>query len=207
MGDWESRARAGTTVCVFRPTCIAMVFLVAACGSDDSESREFDASGATQGDAAAIVDAAAAVDANRPDALPSVTDASTAERTTLFPQFCPSSVTAPGLYEGTLASNLNDVSGCGALSAPGRDGAVRLELEPGASVSATLRHAGDGAVYILDSCPVVSSCLDSSDQSISGAETVSYTNDTGITNIVYVVLDSDDLAGPQTFELDLSVSQ
>ena len=84
---------------------------------------------------------------------------------------------------------------------------MRLELEPGASVSATLRHAGDGALYILDACPVVSSCLDSSDQSLAGAETVSYTNDTGITNIVYVILDSDDLAGPQTFELDLSVSQ
>jgi hypothetical protein len=146
-----------------------MVFLVAACGSDDSQSREFDASAATQVDAAPIVDAAAVVDANRPDALPSGADASTAERTTLFPQFCPSSATAPGLYEGTLASNLNDVSGCGALSAPGRDGAVRLELEPGASVSATLRHAGDGALYILYAFPVVSSFIDSSDQSLSGA--------------------------------------
>ncbi len=185
-----------------RLASIAILSLLASCGGEDSEGVDVDASRSVA-DSGAIIDATTA-DANRADALPSEPDAAI-KRTTLLPGFCPSTVTAPGLYQGTLAANLNDVSGCGALSAPGRDGAVRLELAPGASVSATMRHAGDGALYILDACPVVSSCLDASDESLSGAETVNYTNDTGGTNTVYVVLDSDDLAGPQTFELDLTV--
>lgn len=188
------------------------LFLIAACGSDADSGKETTDASISVSDAsvsvsdASTVDAAPSFDAALPDAQSSAVDAAQA-RSTLVTGFCPSSVTAPGLYEGTLASNLNDVSGCASmLSAPGRDGAVRLELTAGQTVSAVLRHAGDGALYILDSCPVISSCLDSSDQSISGSETVSYTNDTGATNTVYVILDSDDLAGPQTFELDLVVN-
>jgi len=118
-------------------------------------------------------------------------------------------VTAPGFYRGTLASNTNDipsVSGCGSLSVPGRDGSVRIELAPGATVRATYRHAGDGALYILDRCPVQSSCLDGSDSSLSGAETVEWTNTGSETNTIYVVMDSDALTSPQTFELDLFVT-
>ena len=210
MSDWIL-AKAEYTAAVQRLAGIALLFFAAAaCGGDDTKGDAVDAASTAEADASsASPDASAsAVDAgiSLVDAQPSAPDAASSERTTLSPQLCPSTPTAPGLYEGTLASNLNDVSGCGGLSAPGRDGAVRLELAPGASVAATLRHDGDGILYILDACPVVSSCLDSSDGSISGAESVSYTNDTGVTNIVYVILDSDSLGGAQTFELDLSVA-
>ncbi|MFK7987392.1 MAG: hypothetical protein AB8I08_15330 [Sandaracinaceae bacterium] len=132
-----------------------------------------------------------------------------AVRSVLFPAFCPSSPTAPGIYRGTLGSNLNDVasvSGLGCtLGAPGRDGSVRVELSPGQTVRATLRHAGDGILYILDNCPVVTSCLDGSDSSVSGEESVEWTNTGSAMNPIYVFLDSDSLSGPQTFELDLEV--
>lgn len=128
-------------------------------------------------------------------------------RSTLVPGFCPSAVTAPGLYRGTLASNLNDIATASCVGAtPGRDGAVRIELAPGETVRATYRHAGDGVLYLLDSCPVTSSCLVGSDDASSGAEAIEWTNDGAETNAVYVVLDSAALDGPQTFELDLFVS-
>lgn len=131
-------------------------------------------------------------------------------RTGILPGFCPATATPAGLYRGTLASNLNDidgVSGCaGVSSAPGRDGALRIELAPGQTLSATYRHAGDGIVYLLDRCPVTSSCLAGSDASLSGAESLTWTNDGPTTNTVYLVLDSDSLDAPQTFELDLDVT-
>ncbi len=128
-------------------------------------------------------------------------------RMTLVPEFCPSSVAAPGLYRGTLASNLNDLASTSCVGAtPGRDGAVRIELAPGETLRATYRHAGDGILYVLDSCPVTSSCLAGSDASTSGPEIVEWTNAGAETNPVYVVLDSAELDGPQTFELDLFVS-
>ncbi|MDQ3031093.1 MAG: hypothetical protein M3Y87_01650 [Myxococcota bacterium] len=142
-------------------------------------------------------------------------DASTASdagvaRTVILPGFCPATATVPGLYRGTLASNLNDfdgISGCaGVSSAPGRDGALRVELAAGQTLSATYRHAGDGILYLLDRCPVPSTCLAGSDASLSGAESVTWTNDDATTNTVYLVLDSDSLAAPQTFELDLDVT-
>ncbi len=170
-----------------------------ACGSDtattsDATPKILDGSiiDATDPDAMAIADATPSFDAQ-------------SERTTLTPQFCPGTPTVPGLYEGTLALNLNDVSGCGGITAPGRDGAVRIELVAGATVTATMRHEGDGILYILDSCPVVGSCLDSSDTGTTGAEQVSYTNDTTQTNPIYVILDSHSLAGAHAFELDLAV--
>ena len=170
-----------------------------ACGSDtnttsDATLKVIDASmiDATNPDAMGIADAASSLDAQ-------------AVRTTLTPQFCPGSPTMPGLYEGTLALNLNDVSGCGGLAAPGRDGAVRIEMAAGSTVTATMRHEGDGILYILDSCPVVGSCLDSSDTGTTSAEQVSYTNGTTQTNTIYVILDSHSLEGAQAFELDLAV--
>ncbi|MCB9597163.1 MAG: hypothetical protein H6719_30850 [Sandaracinaceae bacterium] len=178
-------------------------------GATDAGPVETDA-GPT-GDDAGATDAgptgtdAGAMDAGS-DAGPTGTDAGMVVRTAILPGFCPSSPTAAGFYRGTLASNTNDIAGACTVSGPGRDGAVRVELAHGQTVRAVYRHAGDGVLYILDSCPVVGSCLDSSDSSISGAETVEYTNTGDTTNPVYVVLDSDSLSGPQTFELDLYVT-
>lgn len=127
-------------------------------------------------------------------------------RTVIVPGFCPSSPTAPGLYRGTLAGNLNDIGGACGLSAPGRDGAVRVELEPGQTLTARYRHAGDGVLYLLDNCPVIGTCQASSDQSVSGEESLTWTWTGAVRNPVYIILDSDDLEGAQTFELDLEVS-
>lgn len=133
-------------------------------------------------------------------------DTTPPERVVLIPGFCPSTPTAPGLYRGTLAGNLNDIAGACGASASGRDGAIRVELQPGQTLRATYRHAGDGVLYLLDSCPVVGSCLAGSDDTSSGAESLTFTWTGGAMNPVYLVLDAFELEGPQTFELDLEVT-
>lgn len=162
--------------------------------------------GGTDAGSDAGVDAAATDDAGNDAASPPDTGVM---RTALLPGFCPSTATPAGLYRGTLASNTNDLSGatgCGSSSAPGRDGAVRVELDPGQTVTARYRHAGDGVLYLLDSCPVISSCLAASDASSSGEESITWTNTGTTRNPVYVALDSASLGGPQTFELDLEIT-
>ncbi|MBX3249757.1 MAG: hypothetical protein KF901_21450 [Myxococcales bacterium] len=169
--------------------------------TDDAHADDGGAADADVDDSGASMDAA--TDGGVID------DASTGDaaemRSPLLPGFCPSTVTAPGLYRGTLASNLNDIAGACGFTAPGRDGAVRVRLAPSERLRAVYRHAGDGVLYLLRSCPVVTSCLVGSDGSASGPETVEWTNDTGSSVDVSLVLDSTSLSGPQTFELDLFV--
>jgi hypothetical protein len=125
-------------------------------------------------------------------------------RTALSPTFCPSAGTPAGLYRGTLASNLNEHSSACGLSAPGRDGFVRVEVAPGQTLRAVYRHAGDGVLYLLDNCPVLSSCLDQSDG--SAAEEVEWTNTGATTNPVYLGLDAADFGAPEAFELDIHLT-
>ncbi len=133
------------------------------------------------------------------------TDAGTTRRSVL-PSFCPSGVTEPGLYRGTLAGNLNEVSSACGVSAGGGEGSLRVAIPAGATLRAVYTHAGDGVIYLLDTCPVLGSCLGSGrDATSSGAETLEWTNTSGATNEVFVYLDSFELGGPQTFELDLFV--
>ena len=163
------------------------------------------ADGPTTLDAPAERDAHASDDASALADAFSVDDAPVTRRS-LIADFCPSTVTSAGLYRGTLASNLNDIAGACTVTAPGRDGSVRVMLAPGQSLTATYRHAGDGIVYLLERCPVVASCVASADASSSGAETLRYTNSGSAAAPYYLVLDSDSTGDPQTFELDLEIT-
>lgn len=132
-------------------------------------------------------------------------DAGTTRRSVL-PSFCPSGLTEPGLYRGTLADNTNEVSSACGVSAGGREGSLRVAVPAGATLRVVYTHAGDGVLYLLDTCPVLGSCLGSGrDSTSSGAETLEWRNTSGATNEVFVYLDSFELGGPQTFELDLFV--
>lgn len=126
-------------------------------------------------------------------------------RTSVLPSFCPSGTTAAGFYRGTLAGNTNDVSSACGLTAPGRDGSLRVAVPAGATLRVVYTHAQDGVVYLLDRCPVLDSCLGGRDATSSGAETLEWTNTSGATNEVFVYLDSFELGGAQTFELDLFI--
>lgn len=150
-----------------------------------------------------------AVDASMPDAHTppdaAETDAAVV-RTSVTPEYCPSRVTPAGAYRGTLSGSLNDIGSACGLSAPGRDGALRVMLAPGQTLSVTYRHAGDGVVYLLERCPVVASCVASADDTSVGAETLRHTH-TGVAAApYYLVLDSTSLSGSQTFELDVAIT-
>jgi hypothetical protein len=214
-------------------TVLACLLVLTACGDDDrapidagsGTDASFDASldataapDAEVSEDAGVIDAdvADASDASTPDDAGSdggsdagtdagTTDAGTTRRSVL-PSFCPSGVTEPGLYRGTLASNTNDVSSACGVTAVGGDGSLRVAVPAGATLRAVYTHAGDGVIYLLDTCPVLGSCLGTGrDASSSGAETLEWTNTSGATNEVFVYLDSFELGGPQTFELDLFV--
>jgi hypothetical protein len=171
--------------------------------SDDAAVIADDAFSTT--DAPALVDAAADLDAFATPDAPSAVDAF-AMRRTVFAEFCPGTATAAGLYRGTLASNLNDIEGACTVTAPGRDGSLRVMLAPGQTLVATYRHAGDGIIYLLERCPVVASCVASADATSSGGETLRYTHTGAAAAPYYLVLDSDSVSGPQTFELDLEIT-
>jgi hypothetical protein len=211
-------------------TVLACLFVLTACGDDDrapidagsGTDASFDA---TTSDAAvedADVTDADARDAEGTDAgetfsdggsdagTDSGTDAGTTDagttRRSVLPSYCPTTLTEPGLYRGTLASNTNDVSSACGVTAVGGDGSLRVAVPAGATLRAVYTHAGDGVLYLLDTCPVLGSCLGSGrDATSSGAETLEWTNTSGATNEVFVYLDSFELGGAQTFELDLFV--
>jgi hypothetical protein len=215
-------------------TVLACLFVLTACGDDDrapidagsGTDASFDASlDATTSDTAvedADVTDADARDAEGTDAgetfsdggsdagTDSGTDAGTTDagttRRSVLPSYCPTTLTEPGLYRGTLASNTNDVSSACGVTAVGGDGSLRVAVPAGATLRAVYTHAGDGVLYLLDACPVLGSCLGSGrDATSSGAETLEWTNTSGATNEVFVYLDSFELGGAQTFELDLFV--
>jgi hypothetical protein len=82
-----------------------------------------------------------------------------------------------------------------------------VELAPGETLSATYNStSGDAILYILDACPVVTSCLDGADDSASGSETVQWTNDGSETNPVYIILDNAELASSGPFIFDFGIT-
>jgi len=214
-------------------TVLACLLVLTACGDDDR--APIDAGSGTDASFDASLDAATpdadvtdadARDADATDAGETLsdggsdagtdagsdagTDAGTIDagttRRSVLPSFCPSGVTEPGLYRGTLAGNLNEVSSACGVSAGGGEGSLRVAVPAGATLRVVYTHAGDGVLYLLDTCPVLGSCLGSGrDETSSGEETLEWTNTSGATNEVFVYLDSFELGGPQTFELDLFV--
>lgn len=112
---------------------------------------------------------------------------------------------APGLYRGTLSGQTNDSSAACSVSALGGEASLRVNVPSGAALRAVYRHAADGVLYLLDRCGAAISCLVGADSTSSGAETVTWTNTSGADNEVFLILDSTELFGAQTFELDLFV--
>lgn len=215
-------------------TVLVCLFVLTACGDDDrapidagsGTDASFDASlDATAPDAEVFEDAGVtdadvvdASDASMPDDAGSDAGASSdagsdagtidagGTRRSVLPSYCPPALTEPGLYRGTLASSTNDVSSACGVTAVGGDGSLRVAVPGGATLRVVYTHAGDGVLYLLDTCPVLGSCLGSGrDATSSGAETLEWTNTGGATNEVFVYLDSFELGGAQTFELDLFV--
>ncbi|TNE84829.1 MAG: hypothetical protein EP330_27890 [Deltaproteobacteria bacterium] len=114
----------------------------------------------------------------------------------------------PGAYSGTLASNLNDFSAvCGSAQAEGREGSVIVDVPAGQTLTVDYRSVGaDAVLYFLETCPVMSSCLDLADNTgDGGVETLSWQNTGGTTVSVHVFLDNWSSLSGGAFELDIDV--
>lgn len=80
---------------------------------------------------------------------------------------------------------------CADYTEAGADNWYEIVLLPGATIDASVTSTADGALWILDACSEPLSCLAYGDATLTGGvETVSYTNDTGVQQAVYLVVDS-----------------
>ncbi len=90
------------------------------------------------------------------------------------------------------------------VTAPGAEGMVKIELAPFEAVEATVTMPGaDPSLYLLYNCANSASCASGSDLSTSDTETVSYTNQSGVNEVLYLVVDSQ--GGSGSFTLDVLI--
>jgi len=80
---------------------------------------------------------------------------------------------------------------CGDFPEAGSDNWYEFVLLPDAAIDASITNEADGALWIVDACSEPLNCLAYGDATLSGGvETVSYINDTGARQVVYLVVDS-----------------
>lgn len=107
-------------------------------------------------------------------------------------------------YVGDITpfSNYADPAGACGITGPGGDGMVKVELGPNETVQATVEMPGaDPVVYLLYNCAISASCASGSDYDTTEIETVSYTNTTASTEVLYLVVDSQGGSGSYTLDL------
>ena len=101
-----------------------------------------------------------------------------------------------GIFTGNTCDGQNLVYdlGCNYWTDNGLEHYYGVTVAPGGSFTATVIHESDTAAWILGNCSAplgMYECLDHADDTYTGeAEVVSYTNDTGSVQVVYIVVDS-----------------
>jgi hypothetical protein len=115
-----------------------------------------------------------------------------------------------GFYVGdvtdyTDASNLPSATSCTGYSSSGNDLILPVDLLDGEKLTAVYTcESSDASIYLLSTCDDVSSCIVGADDTFSGdTETLTYTNDSGVTESLFLFLDN--YSGGATFTLDLTI--
>ncbi len=118
-----------------------------------------------------------------------------------------------GQYFGSVSSNANTMDplagGCTGWAAPGQDGLLRVELPDQGQIEATLGFvADDASLYLLSTCGIAGSCVIGSDSGVGAGslETVSYINDSGSDEVLYLVIDSYNTPNVDMFQLDVTIT-
>jgi len=109
-----------------------------------------------------------------------------------------------GSYIGDMSgfSNILDTGPVGGPDAPGAEGLIQVELQPGQSLDTTVIMAGhDPVLYVLYNCAVAASLATSSDANSSIEEQILYTNQSAASELVYLVVDGAVSTGGYTFDL------
>lgn len=113
-------------------------------------------------------------------------------------------------FSGTTCGGQNLVSalGCEAYSENGLEVYYEIEIPSGCYFTATVTNEADGALWVLGDCIAPGgayTCLAYADATFTGdAEIITYSNDSGYDQIVYLVIDSygTDTCGAYTFEFE-----
>jgi hypothetical protein len=113
-------------------------------------------------------------------------------------------------FTGTTCGGENLVSalGCETYSEDGLESYYEIEVPNGCYFTATVTNTADGALWVLADCVAPGgafTCLAYSDNTFTGdPEVISYSNDSGADQIVYLVIDSwgDASCGDFTFDFE-----
>jgi len=112
-----------------------------------------------------------------------------------------------GMFYGDTCDGFNLIAalGCEAFTENGLEDYYGVTLAAGGSFTATVTNTVDGALWVVAECIAnggAFTCLAYADSTLTGnPEVISYTNDTGAEQVVYLVIDSwSDSCG--TYEMD-----
>ncbi len=100
---------------------------------------------------------------------------------------------AAGGFAGDLSLAVSDLNpdGTCAAPAPGGDGFVKIRLEAGETLTATASMPdSDLVLYLMYNCAVPASCVVGADLATDAAEVVTYANESGVQENLYLVVDS-----------------
>lgn len=112
-------------------------------------------------------------------------------------------------FSGDTCGSTNHIEflDCADYSEAGLDNFYEFTMLPGATIDVTVTSTADGALWILDACAEPFTCLGYGDATLGGEpETVSYTNDTGAQQRVFLVVDSWGADTCGTFTGDITVN-
>jgi hypothetical protein len=112
---------------------------------------------------------------------------------------------ADGSWHGTLAGNADVLDPECATPANGGEGMTQVYLEPGQSLTAIAETpaGGNPKLYLLYNCAIAESCTEAADAETGTFETLTYTNTTGLSEYLYLVLDGE--MGIGEYFLDLTI--
>lgn len=109
-------------------------------------------------------------------------------------------------FTGDTCNGYNNVSAeaCGAYTENGLEHYYEIVVPAGCNFTANVTYAtADGALWLLDSCAAGYSCLAFADDTLDGqTESLVYTNSSGASQVVYLVLDSWGTAACGTYQFD-----
>jgi hypothetical protein len=110
-----------------------------------------------------------------------------------------------GSWHGTLAGNTNVLEPECAAPSPSGEGITQVSLDPGGTLVASVETpaGGNPKLYLLYNCGIADSCTMASDVQVGAFETLTYTNTSGFSEYLYLVLDGEMGIGEYFLDLDV----
>jgi hypothetical protein len=116
--------------------------------------------------------------------------------------------TGPGTYFTSYLPYTNQLDpgagGCTNSSQVGPDSMTQVQVDAGQTLTVNINMTnGDPAIYLLYNCTNALSCAVGSDASVGQQEMLAYTNNSGVSELVYLVIDSKTTLRPYFLTIDI----